>query len=56
MRLYMVTTERGTFPMVWEEPEPPRASGYLSWRFIADVDSTEEANAVIEALGLSPQP
>jgi hypothetical protein len=56
MRLYVVTDEKGTFPMLWEEPGPPRASAFLSWRFVAEVDSVEEADAVIEALKLRPRP
>ncbi len=52
MRLYKVTDETGSFPMLWDEPEPPRSSARVSWCFVAEVDSVEEADAVIDSLGL----
>lgn len=56
MRLYKVSDETGTFAMLWDDPEPPRSSTRLSWTLVAEVDSVEEADAVIEALGLIPRP
>jgi hypothetical protein len=56
MRLYTVTAETGTFSMLWDEPEPPKDPALRSWRLVAEVDSVEEADAVIDALGLSPRP
>lgn len=54
MRLYAVTDESGTFPMLWDEAEPPKSSAHVSWHLVAEVDSIDEADAVIDALGLDP--
>jgi hypothetical protein len=54
MRLYTVTDETGSFPMLWDEPQPPKNSAELTWCLVAEVGSLEEAHAVIQRLGLSP--
>jgi hypothetical protein len=50
MLLYTLTDEDGSSPVLLDEP--PKESTRLRWQLVAEVDSVEEADAIIDALGL----
>jgi hypothetical protein len=52
MRLYIVTDDHGSFPMLWDEPVPPRSSSRLnlSWQLVVEVETLEEAYAALDRL------